>query len=109
MGRLVVLLVRKSKSQQNKYISCIVSRPVTAVRRTGLHHSGKIPAPTFMYRATLRATNGIRNRAMIVLSWRLVAVVPAQCQRRPSHQKVGAILTPMLLAGQSNLPPLKGT
>lgn len=92
-----------------KYIIWIVSNPVIAVSKTGLHHSGSSPAPTFMYRAMFRATKGMRKSVTIEVNWRVVAVVPAQCQRSPSHQNVGAILMPMALAGYKRRPPRSGT
>jgi hypothetical protein len=39
----------------------------------------------------------------------VLAVVPAQCHLKPSHQNVGAILKPRRVAGVRSLPPLSAT
>lgn len=95
---VVLRFATKSKSQHKKYIACIVTSPTNAERSGGLSHSG-LSVQGLRYSVLFKATRGRTNENTIVANCAAVAVVPAQCQRRPSHQNVGAIFQPILLAG----------
>ncbi|MDZ4837921.1 MAG: hypothetical protein SGJ27_29400 [Candidatus Melainabacteria bacterium] len=55
------------------------------------------------------AIRGMANNMTMAANCPAVAVVPAQCQRRPSHQKVGAIFHPIRLDGYKQRPLRRGT
>ncbi len=69
-----------------------------APAKGGLSHSGLLAIRFRDKSICERAIGEAKSRASISNCLEL-AVVPAQCHLRPSHQKVRAILRPIRLAG----------
>jgi len=82
--------------------------PITAEARAGLSHSGR-SWKRFIWKAAWQARMGKVKSSTMAKSCLVLAVVPAQCHLKPSHQNVGAILKPRRVAGVRSLPPLSAT